>query len=95
MKHPASKLYALEGLLAREYLKTGVKPDWQPKDKTEENLQARIRGTILNPKKSPETCFQCHTDKRGHGIYDRDVNGEALELLTAKHNVNVTLEDEN
>ena len=23
-------------LLAREYLKTGVKPDWQPKDKTEE-----------------------------------------------------------
>ena len=23
-------------LLAREYLKTGAKPDWQPKDKTEE-----------------------------------------------------------
>ncbi len=23
------------------------------------------RGTIINPKKSPETCFQCHLDKRG------------------------------
>jgi predicted CXXCH cytochrome family protein len=23
------------------------------------------RHTILNPKKSPETCFQCHLDKRG------------------------------
>lgn len=22
-------------------------------------------GTIVNPKKSPETCFQCHLDKRG------------------------------
>ena len=22
-------------------------------------------GTIINPKKSPETCFQCHLDKRG------------------------------
>ena len=36
-----------------------------------------------------------HTDKHGHGIYAKDLNGEALELLTAKHNVNVTLEDEN
>ncbi|MHB1305607.1 MAG: cytochrome c3 family protein [Limisphaerales bacterium] len=24
-----------------------------------------VRGTILNPKKSPDTCFQCHLDKRG------------------------------
>jgi predicted CXXCH cytochrome family protein len=23
------------------------------------------RGTIINPNKSPETCFQCHLDKRG------------------------------
>lgn len=23
------------------------------------------KGTIINPKKSPETCFECHTDKRG------------------------------
>jgi len=23
------------------------------------------KGTIVNPKKSPETCFQCHVDKRG------------------------------
>lgn len=23
------------------------------------------RGTIINPKKSPEACFQCHLDKRG------------------------------
>ena len=23
------------------------------------------RGTIINPKKSPEICFQCHLDKRG------------------------------
>jgi predicted CXXCH cytochrome family protein len=23
------------------------------------------KGTIINPKKSPETCFQCHLDKRG------------------------------
>jgi predicted CXXCH cytochrome family protein len=23
------------------------------------------RGTIINPRRSPETCFQCHTDKRG------------------------------
>lgn len=23
------------------------------------------RGTIVNPQKSPETCFQCHLDKRG------------------------------
>lgn len=23
------------------------------------------RGTIVNPRKSPETCFQCHVDKRG------------------------------
>lgn len=23
------------------------------------------RGTIVNPKKSPQTCFQCHLDKRG------------------------------
>jgi predicted CXXCH cytochrome family protein len=23
------------------------------------------RGTIVNPSKSPETCFQCHLDKRG------------------------------
>ncbi len=23
------------------------------------------RGTIVNPRKSPETCFQCHLDKRG------------------------------
>jgi predicted CXXCH cytochrome family protein len=23
------------------------------------------RGTIVNPKKSPEACFQCHLDKRG------------------------------
>ncbi len=23
------------------------------------------RGTIINPRKSPETCFQCHLDKRG------------------------------
>ena len=22
-------------------------------------------GTIVNPRKSPETCFQCHLDKRG------------------------------
>jgi predicted CXXCH cytochrome family protein len=33
------------------------------------------KGTIVNPRKSPETCFQCHVDKRGsfalpnsHGI---------------------------
>jgi predicted CXXCH cytochrome family protein len=33
------------------------------------------KGTIVNPRKSPETCFQCHLDKRGsfslpnsHGI---------------------------
>lgn len=23
------------------------------------------KGTIINPRKSPETCFQCHVDKRG------------------------------
>ena len=23
------------------------------------------RGTIVNPRRSPETCFQCHVDKRG------------------------------
>lgn len=23
------------------------------------------KGTIINPKKSPDTCFQCHLDKRG------------------------------
>ena len=23
------------------------------------------RGTIINPRESPETCFQCHLDKRG------------------------------
>ena len=23
------------------------------------------KGTIVNPRKSPETCFQCHVDKRG------------------------------
>ena len=23
------------------------------------------KGTIINPRKSPETCFQCHLDKRG------------------------------
>lgn len=23
------------------------------------------RGTVINPRKSPETCFQCHLDKRG------------------------------
>jgi predicted CXXCH cytochrome family protein len=24
-----------------------------------------VRGTIINPRRSPETCFQCHLDKRG------------------------------
>jgi predicted CXXCH cytochrome family protein len=29
------------------------------------NESGGARGTIINPRKSPETCFQCHTDKRG------------------------------
>lgn len=29
------------------------------------NESGGARGTIINPRKSPETCFQCHLDKRG------------------------------
>lgn len=29
------------------------------------NESGGARGTIINPRKSPETCFQCHADKRG------------------------------
>lgn len=29
------------------------------------NASGGARGTIINPRKAPETCFQCHTDKRG------------------------------
>src|SRR5580698_6269674 len=28
-------------------------------------LAAGKAGTIINPRKSPEACFQCHLDKRG------------------------------
>lgn len=38
------------------------------------------KGTIVNPRKSPETCFQCHVDKRGefslanaHGVMNGTV----------------------
>lgn len=29
------------------------------------NQSGGVRGTIVNPKKDPETCFQCHLEKRG------------------------------
>lgn len=29
------------------------------------NKSGGLKGTIVNPRKSPETCFQCHLDKRG------------------------------
>lgn len=39
------------------------------------------KGTIINPKKSPEACFQCHLDKRGqfalpntHNIYNGNMS---------------------
>jgi len=30
------------------------------------NESGGARGTIINPRRSPETCFQCHLDKRGN-----------------------------
>ncbi len=30
------------------------------------NESGGARGTIINPRRSPETCYQCHLDKRGN-----------------------------
>ncbi len=32
---------------------------------SEHTKSGGARGTILNPRKNPDTCFQCHLDKRG------------------------------
>ncbi len=43
-------------------------------------------GTIINPKDSPETCFQCHLDKRADFAlpYTHPVTGGALGLTTSR-----------
>jgi len=40
------------------------------------------RGTIINPRRSSETCFQCHVDKRGEFAlpYSHPLTGGPLEL---------------
>ncbi len=43
-------------------------------------------GTIVNPRDSPETCFQCHVDKRGQFAlpHSHPLTGGPLELSTGR-----------
>ena len=44
------------------------------------------RGTIINPRESPETCYQCHVDKRGEFNlpYSHPLSGGPLGLTAGR-----------
>jgi predicted CXXCH cytochrome family protein len=61
------------------------------------NESGGAHGTIINPRKSPETCFQCHLDKRGEfslpyshpvleGAHGRPLGGQAKVSCGDCHN---------
>ena len=58
-------------LLAREYLKTGVKPDWQPKDKTEELAFVAEHGKAVSRLLASTVC-------RGYGVAARGHRGDSV-----------------